>query len=287
MLDNFRKIDLVWNNAYEKLKNARTAQFDEKGRKLVVQVTDDGDIVDLTGVELRLVTIDGIEVGGRNLLRNSNFAVDDRSFWEETGSADFDIINFPYHSGGHSIRLIGNSSGTRNFYSYLPAKEGDTYSLSFYAYLTGNDFRPFATYIRLVYLDENEVILKEQRFTLSDFLNLSTEEWHRTTVEGVKAPENTVYVSAHIRWWLVNDEIFIDEIKLEKDTKATDWTPAPEDLQFPFDLIDAQKGIYELYFPKFFVDRYTGKTKVFLELTTKDFSVTSEPFYTNVFEGVK
>lgn len=170
ILNNFRKIDLIWNNAYEKLGNVRTAQYDEKGRKLVVQVTDGGDIVDLTGAELKLVTVDGLEYENRNLLpTNPNL------------------------------------------------------------YTTG-------TYIHYKFQDKP----MEYLATLED-----------------------------------------------RDTEATPWTPAPEDLQFPFDLIDAQKGIYELYFPKLFVDRYTGDTKVFLELTTKDFSITSEPFYINTFEGVR
>ncbi len=241
ILNNFRKIDLVWNNAYEKLGNVRTAQYDEKGRKLVVQVTDGGDIVDLTGAELKLVTVDGLEYENRNLLpTNPNL----------------------YTTG-----------------TYIHYKFQDK-PMEYLATLEDRDTE----------VDMSGVFISID--TQGNPNGAASVQWFmRNGVEVARERKgkNELYFSVYPRTVETLKKVFDRYyIKVERgDTKATDWTPAPEDLQFPFDLIDAQKGIYELYFPKLFVDRYTGDTKVFLELTTKDFSVTSEPFYINVFEGVR
>lgn len=249
MLDEFRSIDLKWNNAYERLGNVRTAQFDERGRKLVVQVTDGGDIVDLSGVELKLVTVDGIEVDERNyfsLNKVNNTAI--------MGS----VVN-------------GTIIGKDNYKSfYLPVKKGEVWSLS--RTKIGNANRFGYTF------SEDEPLIDVE-------VSGGVDHRNDLTVEGIKIPYDGwmyIYLANNV----ANSES-LPIIKLEKGTKATDWTPAPEDLRFSFDLVDAQKGIYELYFPKLFVDNYTGNTKVFLELSTNEFSITSEPFYINVFDGVR
>lgn len=55
MLDDFRKIDIVWSHATNQIyKKLRVASSDDKGRKLVVQVVDNHVLQNTSGVELRL-----------------------------------------------------------------------------------------------------------------------------------------------------------------------------------------------------------------------------------------
>lgn len=55
MLDNFRSINLTWDKASGKVyKIVRTSSSDEAGRKLVVQILNDGQVEDLTGATLNL-----------------------------------------------------------------------------------------------------------------------------------------------------------------------------------------------------------------------------------------
>ncbi|WP_153831569.1 BppU family phage baseplate upper protein [Fundicoccus ignavus] len=55
MLENFRKTQLIWDKASTKIKDyLRANSSDNHGRKLSVTVTDDGRVVDLTGVSLML-----------------------------------------------------------------------------------------------------------------------------------------------------------------------------------------------------------------------------------------
>lgn len=55
MLNNFRKIDITWDKADQNIiEIIRTSSSDENGRKLVVQVLDNGQTVNLKGTELRL-----------------------------------------------------------------------------------------------------------------------------------------------------------------------------------------------------------------------------------------
>lgn len=248
MLDEFRSIDLKWNNAYERLGDVRTAQFDEKGRKLVVQVTNDGDIVDLRGVELKLVMVDGIEVEGRNLFFLYRF--------EELMYANL------YNTSLRSWKYKGKPNTEYVLSTNLPSRNGILYDLFFGMYPT----RP-SSGSNGVGLDNPRIINSgkngEIEITFRGKSTVSGEVGYQEILDG--------------EYWA----------KLEQGNESTPWTPAPEDLRFQFDLVNAQKGIYELYFPKLFVDNYTGNTKVFLELTTNEFSITSEPFYINVFDGVR
>lgn len=55
MLQDFRKIDITWDKANQRIyTNLRTSSSDEHGRKLVVQVLNNAQVEDLTGVNLNL-----------------------------------------------------------------------------------------------------------------------------------------------------------------------------------------------------------------------------------------
>lgn len=55
MLDNFRKVGVVWNHSTNQIyQPMRVASSDDHGRKLVVQVTNDSVLENTQGVELRL-----------------------------------------------------------------------------------------------------------------------------------------------------------------------------------------------------------------------------------------
>ena len=54
-LENFRSIDITWDKANQEFyENIRTSSSDARGRKLVVQVLNNGQVEDLTGVALNL-----------------------------------------------------------------------------------------------------------------------------------------------------------------------------------------------------------------------------------------
>lgn len=55
MLKEFRSIDIYWDKATREIyEEIRTSSSDEKGRKLTVQVVNDGQVQDLTGATLNL-----------------------------------------------------------------------------------------------------------------------------------------------------------------------------------------------------------------------------------------
>lgn len=55
LLDNFRKTRLVWDKASQKVTEfIRAGSNDNHGRKLSVMVTDEGEVVDLSGLSLSL-----------------------------------------------------------------------------------------------------------------------------------------------------------------------------------------------------------------------------------------
>jgi len=55
MLKEFRSIDVYWDKATRRIyEEIRSSSSDEKGRKLTVQIVNDGQIQDLTNVALNL-----------------------------------------------------------------------------------------------------------------------------------------------------------------------------------------------------------------------------------------
>jgi len=70
MLKEFRSIDVYWDKATRRIyEEIRSSSSDEKGRKLTVQIVNDGQIQDLTNVALNLYweTQDGENRGLRSI----------------------------------------------------------------------------------------------------------------------------------------------------------------------------------------------------------------------------
>ena len=205
-------------------------------------------------------SIDGIEVGGRNLLRHTK----DLAGWTLSNSstgASYQtvtltdgeptcIANFPNTSSGTIYEYI-NANGARFPYSFIRNKNvifsaevlatndvttGALFELGLYAAETGGS--------RLKYLNRRISINgtgKWERITLK--LDITDSSF---TVGTGTVDFNTCYI--RLALFKVYDAGYtagfqLRKLKLEIGTKATDWTPAPEDVQTE---IDAKKSIHTI-----------------------------------------
>ena len=166
--------------------------------------------------------VDGVQIGGRNLAVGSStgigwlyavFNKEDNSFSRTSSSEIESYIYSPYYS----------------------LKAGNHIILSFDAKQTGEMKRSPDLYI----LPDN---YNKEGFAMNVKIYEHTEEWAHYVFES-DIPE-TVVSPCRIRFdhnGTSDGEpvtIYVKNIKLEYGTKATDWTPAPEDVQ---DEIDAAK----------------------------------------------
>lgn len=207
-----------------------------------------------------LSSINGLKIGGRNLLPNSNFTkVAKNSIGIGTniypliwGSFNSGIPNAStsYHAYvdsntfGYNVIAFNESNGVRNwkaismqFVTNLPdvykemLKSNDTYYLSMDVYQTQKGAKLYGGF----YYDNGSQALN---FYSGQF-NIPTDEisvgyWKRVSV---KVPYNNDAVgsSSFILYiygygFSSNAILYIKNVKLEKGNKATDWSPAPEDI---------------------------------------------------------
>ena len=151
-------------------------------------------------------TLDGIQVGGRNLLLNTKeFSVDK---WTITGSRAIDSDGF-YYCG----LIDGFSNAIAQEVETKPIYANDSYILSFYAKA------------------ENDVALeiKIDSYTLGS-INIDETDWKKYSLE-IKF--NNLDHSPRITFLSRQNKVtvYIKSIKLEHGNTPTDWTPAPEDLE--------------------------------------------------------
>lgn len=160
--------------------------------------------------------IDNMQIGGRNLLRNSNFASGGAFYTVGNGAAKFDSnayadLTIPTSSDGNlSINRFFNATVTDESFT-----DGKTpVSLSFDVRLPDG---------------KTESILAFGWFgglCVQEKITVTSTSWTRVKFEDVRA--TTIYVSFAIK---SGDPVQITRIKLESGTKSTDWTPAPEDVE--------------------------------------------------------
>lgn len=168
-------------------------------------------------------TLEGVEVGGRNLIKNSSF-LKGTDLW---GNDNCTVSCAPSeaYKGVNYLRVMQKTAGTpttctgriytridTNF-THVP---GETYTLSFSA----NGLADMTLYARIggtARIEGGDFVLKTNKPTAC-----------KVTYKAAYAGSLTFYTNSTDPWIIRN-------IKLEKGNKATDWTPAPEDVQSGID----------------------------------------------------
>lgn len=177
-------------------------------------------------------SVDNLEVGGRNLLLNSKIFKGSNI----TGSAtiasevykDFNVRTFD------ASTLASTYTDMVTFTNLYAEKLGSTYTLSFYAkganesrlctYFHGN-----IGYVRIAKVVQSSGVSGTAADGASYWT--LTEDWQRYWVTWTLKSEGDVSIMRHVlfRLWS-GGTADICGVKLEKGEKATDWTPAPEDV---------------------------------------------------------
>jgi phage minor structural protein len=173
--------------------------------------------------------IDGIQVGGRNLARQTDFSVlPSSTYWQFRGNYTGVIDTSNTYQGHNSFKITTNglgADGTNDFVvwlrGHLPAKS-DNYTISFYAKAQTGGGKVFARWGGNG--SSNQVITGQSL----------TTNWQKfvinLTILSVATGDGAV-----VMHFTTDDIINIALFKIEKGNKATDWTPAPEDVQGQID----------------------------------------------------
>lgn len=209
----------------------RLSTVEQTSTSLTSRISDaESDIVN-TQTELN-----GLEIGGTNLCLNSGNLSD--IVWGAYSAGTYEItyetdINVP--SNGVAVITwsespVGNGGIYINGHNYLnKIKEGEEITVSLY--------QKFSRDTELDMICRCE-FLKDQVYVTQPVLNT---EWQRVIVTGIanknvvagaNAIAITFYYGENI---LADDVLYLSSPKIEKGNRATDWSPAPEDIQNEID----------------------------------------------------
>lgn len=163
-----------------------------------------------------------LSIGGRNLLLNTRTLTGDNI---TVFPAYSDISEGNTYKGGQIANFSILSSVSSGAYALIVFKNlffelGATYTLSFDAKMNEpNGNNPFVSLRPL------------PEFT-TQILKVDTTEWKRYAIKFTIGSNvgATQFVFSMLHFTSYSDEISVANFKLEKGTKATDWTPAPEDV---------------------------------------------------------
>lgn len=165
-------------------------------------------------------SIDNLEIGGRNLVTNSvnlsDFSIESSTYTTRTITDNYCIVN----------RLVNANSSSSHYgiYKDIPVTAGEEYTVSCTVKEITGRMRLGLGY------DTFE-------WTGLGVWDLSVGRFSRT----VTAPSIATFIRIYIAG---NDgvnggSVTVSNIKLEKGNKATDWTPAPEDIDSRTTVLEA------------------------------------------------
>ena len=153
--------------------------------------------------------VNNLEIGGRNLIRNSNFNQGTAYWSAEHGTLSI-VSDSTYSNHLEFVLTSGNHRIMNSVYNVW--KQNQTYSYSFYAKAS-----------------ESATLTPSRSQTDLGKAHTITTEWKRytgTIYSTVTASDGTLSFTAGS----LNVTYCIANVKLEKGNKATDWSPAPEDI---------------------------------------------------------
>ncbi len=178
--------------------------------------------------------IASVQVGGRNLLANSDFSENSLSKW--MGSQD---KNYALSIENSELKIVGlqgrtsaelnNSWNTAWYVAPYSFNVAGDYTISFDAY----SLKACTLYFRANYFTHP---------TYGGSVQIGTEKKRYSVVFKNNTNENSRLLGFVFS---VATTLYLDNVKLELGNKATDWTPAPEDVDTRITNVETQFEIRE------------------------------------------
>ncbi|NOW84271.1 putative nucleic acid-binding Zn-ribbon protein [Clostridium beijerinckii] len=186
-----------------------------------------------TRVENTETAISNLSIGGRNLIRNS--IVDkDISYWSMSFGTRDTNIKFNNHNSV-KIRTTGSGyDGIKSNGYTVPFKANTTYTFTIWAYRDSSSSDGNLTKILRVYMPEYKIstLVDYRNYINITSSNLPDKTWTKFTGSFTTKSDSTSFSALQIDYNNVAGTscVWVSDIKIEEGNQATDWTPAPEDI---------------------------------------------------------
>lgn len=189
-------------------------------------------------------TMDSIEVGATNLQRNSEFK-DQLNYWSVDSSYSIDTELLFENSNTVKFQRALDATDNPSAYfvtnpkmNFISAEEGQTFTASAYFYTTDTTSINGPVYLGVSFNDSSGVGFSNKKIEIP----FENGKWIRCIIT-ITAPANTVSVGFSV---IATEDgtFYMARPKLERGNQVTDWSPAPEDLDFS-DAIEETNGALE------------------------------------------
>lgn len=196
----------------------------------LIQVESDSITSTVSATYATKQEVEDIEVGGRNLLLNTKTLQGDNitvyEISEETYN-DYFVATCDIPAGESAITLL-------KFTGIYPEKLGETYTLSFYA--KGNGFLSTTFIGKTGFVQISKTDGETSLYVTGYKQYKVTDEWNRYEVVWTLADTGDISIEKYVCFYVnAGYAVNVCGVKLEKGNKATDWTPAPEDVDGSID----------------------------------------------------
>lgn len=163
-------------------------------------------------------TVNNLQIGGRNIIPHSAFETLVPGDYEVRDGVTYavSVDSTNKYDNYNSLKIVGNAAGvtgTKDIIQGLtkPLKVGDKYILSFWA----RSSVPCILYVRSGYY-----------ISQVPACNITTS-WQKYTV---MVTDRNTENNTLVYWFNIAATAWVSQMKCEEGNKATDWSPAPEDL---------------------------------------------------------
>ena len=185
--------------------------------------------------------INNIQIGGRNLLKNTALTTNTSS-WSMSSGVSRDtskVLDGRYSFKSTQSGLTSDSwRGASQYYS--PAKEGDKFTVSAYTLSDNISGIDVDARMEIRYFNSSGDRITQTGLSVKPSSN---NTWTYFELTGV-CPANTVKIDV-IVFVTRNGTLWFNGVQLEKGTKATSWTPAVEDVNADIDKKANSTDVYK------------------------------------------
>ena len=189
---------------------------------------------DAIALRVTKTEFDALEVGGRNLARGTAFATDaDLAHWFKNQNPILSVED-------GSLKIVGNqTSSTPGAYTPISVEEGSCTLSFWYKAITSGGAILSSTGL----WNNTSIVMND-----NCGIEVTDTDWHfykhTFELDATQATSiNRLYIFLHQAGHTVSDGLYINRLKIEKGTKATDWTPAPEDVDAAIDKVDGKTSV--------------------------------------------
>ena len=173
--------------------------------------------------------LNDLKIGGTNLLLNSSF-LRGATNWSINGVTWDDITTIAESTSptGNALKISVNTThGGYGIFQHVTPRKTGNYTLSFYAKADTDNYNIYAS---------------QEGSAAKDF-SLTTN-WAKYTHTYNRAQLDTNAIVFYTKDNASNGAFYLHSIKLEYGDKATDWSPAPEDIDASIAVVDNKFANY-------------------------------------------